>query len=925
MADLRIVDAPEIPTENITGEEKLPTGGNGNYSISLDSLADYTKTKKDLADNTSVDGKVNGVRQELDAHIEDLLNPHQVTKGQIGLGNVDNTADADKPVSNSTQASIISAVAPKADKTYVDNQLTFKANKADVYTKSETYNKQESSNLVSSSISTALTPVNSSLDLVKRGIANRYDSSLTYNSGERVVLANGDIVKSTIDGNMNDPNVNMTGWYFFDDKTAILTVESVASLQTLEKWSGRIVHTKGFYTADNFALAQPYKGWGTYIYDASKANINNEVTIINGWVLQFEVLNIFQAGAHGDFNKNSKTGHDDTQAFLNARDALASDTRREVYLPAANYLLSDTINLSMNNSYSFDGLLIRGEHSLNTHIYFKANAERHVLFKFFAPSGDTAGQSIRNLSISNHPDTLLKGIGVQLQGADFCLMRDFYINELFIGIHLFNDTTGYDVPEGLPNEWKNWTEFNRFETGRINQCQYNIMFEVGDSDSSFHGNTFNNIQNQIRAGGGVGVYCKGILNGNYAYLYNVIFNMQFFGVWQGGKGAAYMFKLEQATLVNTIGALTCEGDFTISVNPYSQMEHLGTLTYKDLLFWDVYNDYPNPTQDEMKNKDQDWGRVKFTNFSSKGVSNVGITQSDMETPKSAGFQALYDTQMRDPTNVLGSSFKAYPLNLDLNRTNQRTGHYPIFFHISGTNNESIGANFYGGGERVGLWFGNQQIPYDGGVTRFTPTACYRSDGKGVTVYNDEYRISIKGLNNTGTHSVFVDTIALASQNTATLSLGKADKTWNNIYTQNAPIVVSDERHKANISRLNEQELQCAIECSKLYRKYKLNTAVDEKGINAARYHFGAIAQDIAQCFIDHGLDWHEYGIITYEAWDAVEAVEYQAATYDEDGKMLTPEIQAIEAREAGEIYMVRYDELNCFINAGIEYRLSRLE
>ena len=206
MADLRIVDAPEIPTENITGEEKLPTGGSGNYSISLDSLADYTKTKKDLAGNSSVDSKVGGVRQELNTHIEDLLNPHQVTKGQIGLGNVDNTADADKPVSNSTQAAIISAVATKADKTYVDGQLTFKANKADVYT------KQESSDLVNNRISTALTPVNTSLDLAKRGVANRYNSSLTYNSGERVVLANGDIVKSTIDGNTNDPNIDMTGW-----------------------------------------------------------------------------------------------------------------------------------------------------------------------------------------------------------------------------------------------------------------------------------------------------------------------------------------------------------------------------------------------------------------------------------------------------------------------------------------------------------------------------------------------------------------------------------------------------------------------------------------------------------------------------------------------------------------------------------------
>ena len=219
MADLRIVDAPEIPTNNITGEEKIPTGGNGNYSISLDSLADYTKTKKDLADNTSVDNKVNGVRQELNDHIEDLLNPHQVTKGQIGLGNVDNTADADKPVSNSTQAAIISAVAPKADKTYVDNALSSKSDKTYVdgqltlkADKSDTYTKQESSDLVNNSISTALTPVNASLDLAKRGVINKYDSSLTYNSGERIVLTNGDIVKNTINGNTNDPNSNMTGW-----------------------------------------------------------------------------------------------------------------------------------------------------------------------------------------------------------------------------------------------------------------------------------------------------------------------------------------------------------------------------------------------------------------------------------------------------------------------------------------------------------------------------------------------------------------------------------------------------------------------------------------------------------------------------------------------------------------------------------------
>ena len=169
------------------------------------------------------------------------------------------------------------------------------------------------------------------------------------------------------------------------------------------------------------------------------------------------------------------------------------------------------------------------------------------------------------------------------------------------------------------------------------------------------------------------------------------------------------------------------------------------------------------------------------------------------------------------------------------------------------------------------------------------------------------------------------TYSLTFDLAATYNIAESSKPVNNIYTQNAVTVVSDARYKTEISELTEQELQCAIACSKLYRKYKLNAAVDEKGLNAARYHIGVIAQEVVQCFTDNNLDWRKYGIITYEKWDAIEAVEHQAATYDENGELLTPEVQAIDGREEGEIYMVRYDELNCFINAGIEYRLSRLE
>ena len=58
--------------------------------------------------------------EQLENHTSDHNNPHQVTKAQVGLGNVDNTSDLDKVVSNATQTA-----------------LNLKANQATTYTKTE--------------------------------------------------------------------------------------------------------------------------------------------------------------------------------------------------------------------------------------------------------------------------------------------------------------------------------------------------------------------------------------------------------------------------------------------------------------------------------------------------------------------------------------------------------------------------------------------------------------------------------------------------------------------------------------------------------------------------------------------------------------------------------------------------------------------
>ena len=46
------------------------------------------------------------LQAQITAHIANTSNPHSVTKSQVGLGNVDNTSDANKPVSTATQTAL---------------------------------------------------------------------------------------------------------------------------------------------------------------------------------------------------------------------------------------------------------------------------------------------------------------------------------------------------------------------------------------------------------------------------------------------------------------------------------------------------------------------------------------------------------------------------------------------------------------------------------------------------------------------------------------------------------------------------------------------------------------------------------------------------------------------------------------------------
>lgn len=72
---------------------------------------------------------------DLTSHTNNKSNPHQVTKAQVGLGNVDNTSDANKPVSTAQQTALNGKVDKVSGKGLSTNDYTTddKNKVADVY------------------------------------------------------------------------------------------------------------------------------------------------------------------------------------------------------------------------------------------------------------------------------------------------------------------------------------------------------------------------------------------------------------------------------------------------------------------------------------------------------------------------------------------------------------------------------------------------------------------------------------------------------------------------------------------------------------------------------------------------------------------------------------------------------------------------
>ena len=164
--------------------------------------------------------------------------------------------------------------------------------------------------------------------------------------------------------------------------------------------------------------------------------------------------------------------------------------------------------------------------------------------------------------------------------------------------------------------------------------------------------------------------------------------------------------------------------------------------------------------------------------------------------------------------------------------------------------------------------------------------------KGLSVGSAGASLKFTPVFSSGKASVAPFNVTSAQFVNGSVDLGLSSAQWDDIYSVNAVTTSSDRNVKQSIEELTEAETRVAVVCKGLIRKFKWNSAVEKKGVDGARYHFGVIAQDLQAAFAAEGLDAGDYGL-------------FISSTFTDDN--------GVEQTKLG----VRYTELLAFIIGGL--------
>ena len=238
-------------------------------------MSSSDKTKLDgLKDQAGITSDIDAVQTNLETHINNKSNPHEVTKDQVGLGNVDNTSDANKPISTATQTALngkFSATDGNALKQRVDNIPELVATDITVDSDNDSVNiSLDKTSIVDGTLSGTTININSAT-ASKAGILvptdkSKIDKIVTDGDGNKYLTDNGnyqELIEDTTETIKTTDAIPVAGGPLADllNKAGINSISPDTSMQDLfvslftkELWPTNLVFKEGTVSA---AIAAP--------------------------------------------------------------------------------------------------------------------------------------------------------------------------------------------------------------------------------------------------------------------------------------------------------------------------------------------------------------------------------------------------------------------------------------------------------------------------------------------------------------------------------------------------------------------------------------------------------------------------------------------------------------------------------------------
>lgn len=734
-----------------------------------------------------------------------------------------------------------------------------------------------------------------------------------------------------------------------NDLTAI-KVDDIASLLAIESpRNGQVVELKSV-SQPIYPLKQPFRGGSRMAYDASKVDLNDGVMCFNGWVRDVKDVRLSYTAYEPMVATNGSgqiaTATDATQYIKQAVKAAIDYGFYEVILDEGVYLVNegeiDLSQLYIADNGSRVGVKIRGVNKTNCVILFRPTDVNTPCFTMRGFSGGTHTHVVHDITITSahgfmnsitsgastfykgqyfdwDAGATYKGVGIETKGICFMPMNNVDIYYLNIGIKNSN--------VNLTNA--KYNEFLRFSDIRLFKNNINHLLINEGGDGSFHGCSWHNVMMQVKDGG-VGLKLDGG-TANSAVLYNADMHINFFGGSSAKGGSKIVEMVNGAEIRNSGGLLTAEGGvITFSCDNTSRViDFKGDLVWlwNTTLCWDVADVYDATTG-------LYGGRVKFRNVESWGSNNTPLTQTNAENKLAPIMQTLHPTTITQAQTPIFNGVTYTDLVPQLKGealgkiatvvAQNYAGVMLNAYNTQGLPTNPLAAAGYTVGQTSAY---NASIPKS--IARVTyginpsnePQIDVLTGESGVSGQLNIRLIHRLGDNTlSGNYRFTANAFTYTRNDTSTgvrPDLGASTNYFKDCYLQNAPTVVSDERKKSNIKHIDDALLDAWGTLN--FSMWQLNSAIAEKGEDAARWHVGLIAQQVRDALVNAGLDWTRYGLITYESW---EAVPYKSAVVDDFGNLISEEI---EAKEAGEIYMLRMEECLVVEMAYQRRRVNKIE